>query len=489
MVQSPGAAQAAEGALDALAEGGTRQIGPLAAGVGEQRLGIGGAQRGPRFAPGPPQGGRPRQLFRQGPREVGRRRDLFRRAARVGPVGEGMLRMLAAAPAPLAHRADLVGGDAQYPGQRVAPAVELGGAGEHAEQGFLRRILDLFPRQAAGGEAAQQRPQADEHRVERIAVPVRQPFELALQRLARDALHPPRPTRALLRARLLAAERAATRRRVGLAAPTGLAIRGPCRRRRRRERHHQGQPTQLAHHLGLSFPGRPFAPSREIGAKAAGVTAFASGGSQRCSWMPTPLSGEKGLASTRVTREPAAGIRNGSVSTRGEPASRLTKTGVSGLPPTSTFSSVSGSAPGGSQTSIEATAATPGCRAAAGNRAARRWCAPPRGERSSGSDSPWSIQRWTATTTAWPRARKRPGSKRATTAPCASSRRRKKPPRTPSSRSAWKISASARSSSSGRISSRLPTSWTTAGSPYHCASLSASRTTTRHPSGRRRSRR
>src|SRR5258708_2732364 len=55
MVQPPGAPQAAQGALDALAEGGTRQVGALAVGIGEQRLGIGGARRRPPPAPSPPQ--------------------------------------------------------------------------------------------------------------------------------------------------------------------------------------------------------------------------------------------------------------------------------------------------------------------------------------------------------------------------------------------------------------------------------------------------
>src|SRR5579863_1329540 len=99
MVQPPGAAQAAEGALDALAEGGTGEVGALAAGVGEQGLGIAPAQR--------------RQRRAQGPLEVGGDGGVLGRGPGVGTGGEGGVIMLAAAAAPLAQGADLVGGDAQ----------------------------------------------------------------------------------------------------------------------------------------------------------------------------------------------------------------------------------------------------------------------------------------------------------------------------------------------------------------------------------------
>src|SRR5437867_3293780 len=114
---------------------------------------------------------------------------------------------------PAPRGADLEPGDTQHPGDRTTRRFEPGGLSENLQQGLLGGVLGLRGRQMAPREAAEERPEGREGRMEGGPVPCRQTGQETLQIGIEPALHPVF-TQALvmLKPALRATERAAATR-------------------------------------------------------------------------------------------------------------------------------------------------------------------------------------------------------------------------------------------------------------------------------------
>ncbi len=162
--------------LDALAKSRPGEIGTLAPGVSQKRLGVARRQPGERA------------VERRG--ELVRDRQLFRRRRPVRAVRHLSGGQLAPTARPRPVRPDLPPCNAQGPGQGVAPRVELAGPREDPEQRLLGGVLRFGRGQTTCRETSKEGPESPEKRVERGPVPSRERGHFLLERGAAAGIHP-----------------------------------------------------------------------------------------------------------------------------------------------------------------------------------------------------------------------------------------------------------------------------------------------------------